>query len=157
MRAMASQVTSLTIVYSSVYSGADQWTYQSSASLAFVWGIHRWPVNSPHKWPVTRKMFPYDNVIMCKCIPLMTLHTTPPLLNVTWTPLSTFSYLFILHFVCNLELSNVFKMCYPVNVKSVNMSHILEHMLDNYNDSNGTQDPILNSQTTSRTSPSRSY
>ena len=28
------------------------------------WGIHRWPVNSPHKWPVTRKMFPFDDVIM---------------------------------------------------------------------------------------------
>ena len=29
-----------------------------------MWGIHRWPVNSPHKWPVTRKMFPFDDVIM---------------------------------------------------------------------------------------------
>ena len=37
---------------------------KSSASLAFVRGIHRWPVNSPHKWPVTRKMFPFDDVIM---------------------------------------------------------------------------------------------
>ena len=34
------------------------------ASLAFVWGIHRWPVNFPHKWAVTRKMFPFDDVIM---------------------------------------------------------------------------------------------
>ena len=34
------------------------------ASLAFVQGIHRGPVNSPHKWPVTRKMFPFDDVIM---------------------------------------------------------------------------------------------
>ena len=61
---MASQITSLTIVYSTVYSGADQRKYQSSASLAFVRGIHRGPVNSPHKWPVTRKMFPFDDVIM---------------------------------------------------------------------------------------------
>ena len=38
--------------------------YQSSASLAFVRGVHRRPVNSPHKWPVTRKMFPFDDVIM---------------------------------------------------------------------------------------------
>ena len=57
MGAMASQITSLTIVYSTVYSGADQRKHQSSASLAFVWGIHRGPVNSRHKWPVTRKMF----------------------------------------------------------------------------------------------------
>ena len=64
MRTMASQITSLTIVYSTVYSGAHQIKYQSSASLAFVWGIHRWPVNSPHKWPVTRKIFPFDDVIM---------------------------------------------------------------------------------------------
>ena len=61
---MASQITSLTIVYSTVYSGADQRKHQSSASLAFVRGIHRWPVNSPHKGPVTRKIFPFDNVIM---------------------------------------------------------------------------------------------
>ena len=60
----ASQITSLTIVYSSVYSGTDQRKCQSSASLAFVWGIHRWPVNSPHKWPITRKMFPFGDVIM---------------------------------------------------------------------------------------------
>ena len=65
MGAVASQITSLTIVYSTVYSGADQRKHQSSASLAFVRGIHRWPVNSPHKWPVTRrKMFPFDDVIM---------------------------------------------------------------------------------------------
>ena len=64
MGAIASQITSLTIVYSTVYSGADQSKHQSSASLAFVWWIHRGPVNSPHKWPVTRKMFPFDDVIM---------------------------------------------------------------------------------------------
>ena len=64
MSAMASQINSLTIVYSIVYSGADQRKHQSTASLAFVWGIHRWPVNSPHKGPVTRKMFPFDDVIM---------------------------------------------------------------------------------------------
>ena len=64
MGRIASQITSLTIVCSTVYSGADQRKYQSSASLAFVRGIHQWPVNSPHKWPVTRKMFPFDDVIM---------------------------------------------------------------------------------------------
>ena len=64
MGSMASQITSLTIVYSTVYSGADQSKHQSSASLAFVWEIHRGPVNSLHKWPVTRKMFPFDDVIM---------------------------------------------------------------------------------------------
>ena len=64
MDATASQITSLTIVYSIVYSDADQIKHQSSASLAFVRGIHRRPVNSPHKWPVTRKMFPFDDVIM---------------------------------------------------------------------------------------------
>ena len=61
---MASQITSLTIVSSNVCSGIDQRKRQSSASLAFVQGIHRWPVKSPHKWPVTRKMFPFDGVIM---------------------------------------------------------------------------------------------
>ena len=65
MGVIASQITSLTmIVYSNVYSDADQRKNQSSASLAFVRGIHRGPVNSPHKWPVTWKMFPFDDVIM---------------------------------------------------------------------------------------------
>ena len=68
MGTMASQITSLAIVYSTVYSGADKRKHQSSASLAFVWGIHRGPVNSPHKWPVTREMFPFDDVIMCGVI-----------------------------------------------------------------------------------------
>ena len=59
---MASEITSLTIVYSSVYS--DKRKHQSPASLAFVRRIHRWPVNSLLKWPETRKMFPFDDVIM---------------------------------------------------------------------------------------------
>ena len=77
MGTMASQITSLTIVYSTVYSDADQRKHQSSASLTFVWGIHRsrwipgqmtssadnvyiwWrhhgnPVDSPTKRPGTR-------------------------------------------------------------------------------------------------------
>ena len=41
MTTMASQITSLTVVYSTVYLDADQRKHQSSASLAFVWGIHR--------------------------------------------------------------------------------------------------------------------
>ena len=64
MGPIASQITSLTIAYSIVYSDADQRKHQSSSSLAFVRGIHRGPVNSSHKWPVTRKMFPFDDVIM---------------------------------------------------------------------------------------------
>ena len=61
---LASQITSLTVVYSIVYSGVNQRKHQSSASLAFVQEIHRGPVNFSHKWPVTRKMFPFDDVIM---------------------------------------------------------------------------------------------
>ena len=57
MGPMASQITSLTIVYSAVCSGADKRTHQSSASLVFVRGIHRGPVNSPHKWDERRKCF----------------------------------------------------------------------------------------------------
>ena len=62
MGAIASQITGLTIVYSTVYSDADQRKHQSSASPVFVRGIHRGPVNPTHKWPVTRK----------KCFDLMT-------------------------------------------------------------------------------------
>ena len=58
MGTIACQINSLTIVYSTVYLDADQRKHLSYVSLAFVWGIQRVPVNSPHKWPVTRKMFP---------------------------------------------------------------------------------------------------
>ena len=61
---MVSQISSLMIVYSTVYSDADQRKHQSSTSLAFVRGIHQGPVNSPHKWPVARKMFPFHDVII---------------------------------------------------------------------------------------------
>ena len=64
MSLMASQITSLGIVYFTVYSGADQRKHQCSASLAFERRIHRGPVNSTHERPVTRKMFPFDDVIM---------------------------------------------------------------------------------------------
>ena len=67
MGAITSQITSVTIVYSTVYSDADQRKHQSSALLAFVRGIHRWPVNSPHKCSVTRKMFLFDDVIIKFC------------------------------------------------------------------------------------------
>ena len=56
MGTIASQITSLTIVYSSVNSDADPRKHQSAVSLAFVRGTHR--------GPVTRKMFPFDDVIM---------------------------------------------------------------------------------------------
>ena len=82
MSTMASQITSLTIVYWTVYSGSVQRKLQSSASLGLVWGIHRWPVNSPHKWPVTRRMFPFDDVIMHTVdrphTPSKNLHQTAP-------------------------------------------------------------------------------
>ena len=46
MGTIASQITSLTIVHLNIYSDADQRKHHSSPSLAFVWGIHRSPVNS---------------------------------------------------------------------------------------------------------------
>ena len=69
MSSIASQITGVTIVCSTVASGADQRKHQSSASLAFVRGIHRWPVNSPHKRPVTRKMFPLMTSSWILCFP----------------------------------------------------------------------------------------
>ena len=64
MSEMASQITSPTIAYLIVYSGADQIKHQSSMLLAFMRVIHRWPANSHHKGSVTRKIFPFDDVIM---------------------------------------------------------------------------------------------
>ena len=69
MGTIASQIISLTIVYSTVYSDADERKHQSSASLAFVRGIHLGPGTSPHKWPVTRKISPFHDVIMSNLHP----------------------------------------------------------------------------------------
>ena len=66
MGTMTSRITTVSIVYSTVCSGADQRKHQNSTSLAFVMGIHRWPVDSTHKGPVTRQMFPFDDVVMLK-------------------------------------------------------------------------------------------
>ena len=64
MGTMSYEITSVPFVYSTACSGASQRKYQNSASLAFVRGNYRWPVNSPHKGYLTRKMFPSDDVIM---------------------------------------------------------------------------------------------
>ena len=69
MIAMASQIIGFSIICSTVCSGADQRKHQSSFSLTLMKIIHRWPVNYSHKEPVTRKMFPFDDVI----IPSITL------------------------------------------------------------------------------------
>ena len=83
MGAMASQITSLTIVYSTVYSGTDQRKHQSSASLAFARG----PVNFSHKWPVMLKMFPFDDVIVpwnCQPVECLCNNTVLWPLLITW-------------------------------------------------------------------------
>ena len=72
--AMASQITSPKIVYSTVCSGWDKRKHQSSASLTFVMVIHRSPANSTHKGPVSRKMFPFDDVIMHNDNPTSPFH-----------------------------------------------------------------------------------
>ena len=74
MGPIASQITSVSIVYLTVSTGADQRKHQTSASLTFVRGIHRRPMISPHKWPVTRKMFPFDEIIM---LTYWTIHWKP--------------------------------------------------------------------------------
>ena len=69
MSVMASQIASVSIVCPTVCTGANQRKHQSFVSLVFVRGIHRWPVDSPYKRPVTRKMFPFDDVIMWTAYP----------------------------------------------------------------------------------------
>ena len=66
MSVMMSEITGISFVYSTLCSGTDERKHQSSTSLAFVRGIHRWPGNSLHKGPVMLKMFPFDDFIMDK-------------------------------------------------------------------------------------------
>ena len=84
MVTMVSQITGVSVVCSNFCSGADQ-RKRHSASLAFVRGNHRWPVHSPHRVPVTRKMFPFNDIIMawrCLCNkplskPVNDIHVVP--------------------------------------------------------------------------------
>ena len=90
MGTIASQITSLTIVHSIIYSDGDQGKHQSASSLAFR-GIHRGPVNFPHKWPVTRKLFPFDDVIM-EVNPMVTSdsrHKVLVMWNMSWAMTSS--------------------------------------------------------------------
>ena len=64
MSAMASQITDVSIVCTTVSSREDQRIHQSSASLTLLRGIHGWPVDSPHTGPVNRKIFSFNDVIM---------------------------------------------------------------------------------------------
>ena len=81
----------LTIVYSTIYSGADQRIHQSSTSLAFVGWIHRWQVNCPHKGWITRKMFPFDYVIMVAEI-LHWTHRISSEIYCNWVPMANAWY-----------------------------------------------------------------
>ena len=59
-----SQITRVSIVHWNVCSGTAQRKYQSSVSLAFVRGIHQWPMDSLYKGPAMWKMFPFDDIII---------------------------------------------------------------------------------------------
>ena len=91
MSAMASQITGVSIAHSTVCSGTDQRKHQRSVLLAFVRGIHRWPVDSPHKRPVTRKMLPFDGVII----------TSRSLLHFLWMTTRTSLAICISHLLSN--------------------------------------------------------
>ena len=108
---MASQITSLAIVYMylTVYLDADQGKPQSSAPLAFVRGIHRWPVNSPHKGPVTRKMFPFDDVIMKKCFAARS----------RWGKRGSDARQHEEWYISTTILSKVLTLCYPVQLETL--------------------------------------
>ena len=75
MDAMAPQITGILIVYTTVWSGEDKKKHQSFASLAWVTGIHRWPVNSPQNGPVTRKKFSFDDVIVIRIMRMYILRS----------------------------------------------------------------------------------
>ena len=126
MVATASQITGILIIYSTICSGADQRKYQSSASLTFGRGIHRSPVGSPHKGPVTRKCI-YLMTSWCLWLWLIIskascylnhaiseffYHKNDPTYNIN----GNFMQIYILHFrnsgVGSMELENAF--CCPI-------------------------------------------
>ena len=125
MGAMASQITSLTIVYSTVYSGTDEKWHQSSASLAFVRGICRWPVNSPHKGPVTRKMFLFDDVIM---IVFYHIYVYRLYIDCTYVCVCLFSFPYSLSWLWNYD-NNVFFFFFFSNIFIQGITNQLQTVL----------------------------
>ena len=107
MSAMASQITGFSIVCLTVGSGADQRNHQSSASLAVVRGIHRCPVNSPHKWPVTRKIYPFDDAIITEyCTNICErINSTPPGQDCCHFTDDIFRYIFVHEKLCTSKTS----------------------------------------------------
>ena len=106
---MASQITSVSRVFSNVASSADQRKHQSFAPLAFVLEIYWWPVNFPHKRPVTRAMFPFDDVIIvyCDMFAVIASHT-----DATCIHISTVALLWKITFrVVSLFIKSSFDMC----------------------------------------------
>ena len=85
MSRMASQITGVWIVYSTICSGLDKRKHRSSESQAFVRVTHRWPVNIPHKGTVTRKTFPFDDAIMYWW---RISNVCALAVNVSWAPIS---------------------------------------------------------------------
>ena len=127
MGAIASPITSLTIVYWTVYSGTDQGEHQNSPSQAFVRVIDRSSVNSPHKGPVTRKMFPFDDVIMTRTYAQlrpdfelgMEAHTRPSQATIFYITYACFVTL-VNHIPDNSGHTNHVKFCYNTIVIPTN-------------------------------------
>ena len=95
MGAMTSQITSLKSVYSTVYSGTDQ---SNIKSLCHWLCVGNSPVNSPHKWSVTRQMFPFDDVITDECDRLMCNRQ-----NKAWKPFRILCFTAFYYTVINAE------------------------------------------------------
>ena len=111
--AITSQITILMLVYSTVYSDPDQRKHQRSASLAFARGIHRSPVNSPHKWPVTWIMFSFDDVIM---------------MGIHWSPIDSFHRGSATSENAMFSLLLTWTSCWRNNGVAVALRHHDEHM-----------------------------
>ena len=88
-----------------------------------MWGIHRWPVNSSHKRPVTRKMLPFDDVIICICSQGVFLFCDilPTCICWKWHLLKNFKH--AIHFVDVLPLLHVL---YHIFI-SARVLHITRH------------------------------
>ena len=77
MRAMASQITGVTIVYVAFIHAQIKENIKARRYWPlFVRWIHRWAINYSHKEPLTRKMFPFDNVIMNSYLHSVDVHPT---------------------------------------------------------------------------------
>ena len=121
MSAMASQITSVSIFSQLFVYVQIKENIKARRHWPLCEGIHRWPVDSPHKGPVTRKMFPFDDVIMLGWIHAITIYTW--IMNIYLVDGDFCMFNIFIHWTCFTSyMSDNISMIYIYSLSSVKLT-----------------------------------